>query len=192
MTVGVAIPSFPTRRPLLARALDSVWVQTRPVDAVSVALDHGRQGAPATRNTAWRGLQTEWVAFLDDDDELDDIHIEHLVDHAKATGADLVYPWFTVKGGGVDPFPHHFGRPWDPAHPHQTTVTCLWRRSALEAVGGFPQPEDCEDAEGNRVGEDYMAVLNVNAAGGKIAHLPERTWFWWHHRANTAGLAERR
>lgn len=191
MTVGVAIPSIPTRRPLLGRALDSVWVQTRPVDAVSVVIDHNGTGAAATRNAAWRGLQTEWVAFLDDDDELDDIHIEHLWDVAVEFDADLVYPWFTVSGG-VDPFPHHFGRPWNPANPHQTTVTCLWRRDALEKIDGFPAPADClADGDGNRIGEDYQAVLNLNAMGGRIIHLPERTWTWHHHLQNTSGLPER-
>jgi hypothetical protein len=172
---------------LLARALDSVWVQTRPPDAVSIAIDHGGLGAAATRNEAWQGLRTDWVAFLDDDDELDDIHLEACVTWAEEHDADMVYPWFTVRGG-VDPFPHHFGKPWDPREPHQTTVTCLWRRDALEKIDGFPDPDDSLDGEGNRVGEDYAAVLRLNDLGGRIVHLPERTWWWDHHLSNTSGL----
>lgn len=194
MTVGVAIPSIPPRRALLGRAIDSVLAQNRSADAISVVIDHAGQGAAATRNRAWRGLDTDWVAFLDDDDELEPEHVERLLACATENDADLVYPWFTVVGGD-DPFPDHFGRPWDPANPVHTTITCLWRRDALEKIGGFPPYELTYDYEGHGIGEDFLAVRMLNEAGGRIVHLPERTWRWHHHRhggiGNTMGLPER-
>lgn len=190
MSVGVAIPTIPPRSALLGRALASVYAQTRTPRHLSVACDTHGDGAAATRNRAWRALDTDWVAFLDDDDELYPQHLERLVATACDRDADFVYPWFEVVGG-VDPFPQHFGQPWNPAAPVQTTITGLWRRTALEAVGGFPEPADEVDPLGNRLGEDMLAVLALNRAGGRIVHLPERTWRWHHHASNTSGLPER-
>ncbi len=43
--VTVVIPTIPPRRDLLMRALNSVWNQERPADAVSIAVDHHHEGA---------------------------------------------------------------------------------------------------------------------------------------------------
>jgi hypothetical protein len=191
MTIAVAIPSIPSRPDLLQRALASVATQRRQPDEISVVIDHCRRGAADTRNRAWRNTTAEWVAFLDDDDELGPDHLAWLYDCAVGHDADFVYPWFEVIGG-TDPFPMFFGMPWDPKDPHQTTITGLWRREALESIGGFPEPgATVVDTLGNRVGEDYGAVSRLNAAGGKIVHLPERTWTWHHHQANTSGVPSR-
>ncbi len=188
--ITVAIPTIPPRADLLKRALDSVLAQTAPADAITVVVDTGREGAAVTRNRAWRMARTEYVAFLDDDDELMPHHLARCYETARATDADLVYPWFEVDGG-ADPFPMHFGREWDPTDPRQTTITCLWRRDALEKIDGFPLPGHDIDAQGNRIGEDFIAVCRLNDLGGRIVHLPERTWWWYHHQANTSGLSSR-
>lgn len=189
-TVGVAIPSIPPRSSMLRRALGSCTRQHRMPDALSVVMDVDGHGAAHTRNLAWRALRTDWVAFLDDDDELLPHHLDALLACACAHDADMVFPWFEVQGG-TDPFEGTFGQPWDRDEPRQTTITCLWRREALERIDGFPQPGDDVDHAGNRCGEDYAAVLRLNDAGGRIVHLPERTWIWHHHLANTSGLPER-
>jgi glycosyltransferase involved in cell wall biosynthesis len=194
-TVGLAIPSIPPRGVLLARAMASVGRQELPPDAVAVAVDRRREGAPATRTRAAKMLgDVDWVCLMDDDDELYPQHIRRLVEAAEAEDADLVYPWFDVAGG-TDPFPENFGRPWDPAAPVQTTVTCIWRREALEGVGWFDRGFDPGrvgvDAWGNRAGEEHEAAKRLNAAGGRIGHLPERTWLWHHDSGNTSGRPDR-
>ena len=190
MSIAVAIPSIPTRPDLLARAVRSAANQTMPPVEISVVLDVDRHGAATTRNRAWRATSAEWVAFLDDDDELLPMHLARCYETAVAHDADFVYPWFEVIGG-QDPFPHHFGAPWEPGGPRQTTVTGLWRRSALERIGGFPPPVGDDDPDGNRMGEDFLAVCKLDAAGGRIVHLPERTWLWHHHASNTSGCPDR-
>lgn len=196
MTLGheitVAIPTIPPRTKLLRRAVGSVTRQTLPAAGISIAADLTGAGAGATRNRAWRGATTPWVAFLDDDDELLPHHLEALAAHQADTGADMVYSWFEIIGGS-DPFPDgHFTDPWDPANPRQTTITFLVRRECLEALGGFFEVGEgaADDGLGNRAGEDYDLVLRLNDRY-RISHLAERTWRWHHHDSNTSGLAER-
>jgi glycosyltransferase involved in cell wall biosynthesis len=192
MTIGVAIPSIPPRRDMLLRAVGSVLAQSLPVDQISIVLDTAKRGASFTRNDAWQALDTDYVAFLDDDDEWYPHHLATCLQAIEATGADMVYPWFDVAGG-TDPFPENFGRPFDPTDPCQTTITCLWRRRALRDVGGFIDvpADDDPDQSGHRRGEDMRAVERLVALGGKVVHVPERTWAWHHHLANTSGLPDR-
>lgn len=192
MTIGVAIPTIPPRAAMLQRALASVLGQTLPADQISIAVDNRRRGASFTRNEAWQALDTDCVAFLDDDDEWYPNHLQVCHDALIESGADMVFPWFDVRGG-TDPFPETFGQPFDPANPCQTTITCLWRRQALRDVGGFIDvPADADpDQGGHRRGEDMRAVERLVAQGGKALHVPVRTWAWHHHLANTSGLPER-
>lgn len=186
MTISVCIPSIPPRGHLLPRAIASVAGQTLPADEIIVEVDREGHGAAISRDKALRAATSEWVAFLDDDDELLPQHLEHLLAHAESTGADMVFPWFDVIGG-LDPFPQHFGRTWSLDDPTQTTITMLVRREAALAVGGFEEGEDGIDDEGNKIGEDFRFVVRLARAGYKIEHLAERTWRWHHTGHNLSG-----
>lgn len=195
--VTVVITAIPPRRVQLQRAMASVTAQTLFPDAVALAFDNDKRGAPYCRDAALAQVQTEFVAFLDDDDEFYPKHIEALVRTLNETGADMVYPWFDVQGG-LDPFPQFEGLPWDNAEPHQIPVTFLARTSTMRAVGGFSygwddiDPNDPGvDGYGNRAGEDYALTLRVVESGFRIQHLNERTWRWHHHANNTSGLPSR-
>jgi glycosyltransferase involved in cell wall biosynthesis len=193
--VSVVVPSIPPRAGMLQRALASIWAQEVAPDAVIVTLDTDRRGAPYNRDAGLAKVDTEYVAFLDDDDELYPQHLRLLLAVAAQTGADLVYPWFDVLGG-TDPFAEHFGQPWSNDAPHQVPVTFLARtvavRDALGFSGGWdPAHDPGIDAVGNRAGEDWQLILRLCKANARIVHLPERTWAWHHHGANTSGLPSR-
>lgn len=163
----------------------------------NVHVDTERLGAAANRDLAVGEADTEWLAFLDDDDELLPQHLEHLLKCAKETDADLVFPWFTVVGG-TDPFPQWEGLAWDNDAPRQVPITFLVKTAAYREAGGFSFEWDVSqgtdpgvDSDGNRAGEDYRFALRLVAAGKKIAHLNERTWRWYHNSGNTMGLPSR-
>lgn len=181
--ITVCIPSIPSRSLSLAKAVRSVAQQTMPAAAISINIDIEREGAPASRQRALDRVDTEWVAFLDDDDMFKPIHLEHLYNHAQETGADFVYSWFDLIGG-TDPFPEtHFTNPFNPEDPIETTITTLVRTGLAKEVGF----KALNRGEIN-TGEDRYFTLGVMEAGGLISHLVEKTWFWFHHANNTSGL----
>lgn len=200
-TVTAVVPSIPPRAKMLRRAVASVFTQTRPVDALSVAVDNHREGAAATRDRALRAANTDWVAFIDDDDIWLPHHLETLLDVAENTGADYVFSYFTVVDSAgnltnIDPL-GHFGRPFNPDDPHQTTITTLVRTELAQQVG-FRQPPDGALILGQRYGEDFQFTVECVKAGAKVLHVPQRTWLWNHHGigrpgvpGNTSGCSDR-
>lgn len=192
--ITLVVPSIPPRAEMLQRALASVWAQELAPDAVVVTLDSDRRGAPHNRDAGLAKVDSEWVAFLDDDDELYPQHLRLLHAVAVQSDADLVYPWFDVTGG-TDPFPQFFARPWANDEPHQIPVTFLARTDVIRKAGGFSYGFDeatvGTDPLGNRAGEDWELTLRLCEQGAYIEHLPERTWRWHHHGANTSGMPAR-
>jgi hypothetical protein len=194
--VTVAIPSIPPRVPLLERAVLSVLRQSRPADGISIAVDHHKEGAGPTRQRALNGVPTDWVAFLDDDDEFLPFHLQLLIQHQFETGADYVYSWFKVANGTSvqeeDPIfpPGHYLDPWDNASPRQTTITTLVRTELARSVGFVPPPNG-QTIDGQRYGEDWQFTLGCVAQGAKISHLVEKTWLWHHDSGNTSGRPDR-
>jgi glycosyltransferase involved in cell wall biosynthesis len=186
--VTVVIPTIPPRERLLARAVASVEKQTLKPAHLIVTMDRRRAGAAATRQVGLEAVDTEWVAFLDDDDEMLPGHLEALAGALHYQQADMVFSWYEVVGG-TDPRSEEFGVPWDKRHPRQTTITTLCRTEMARDVGGF-LPEEDEDLlspDRHYAGEDWRFTQRMNEAG-TIYHLPVVTWLWHHHSKNTSGL----
>jgi len=191
--ITVVIPSLPSRAPMLDRALASVKAQTLLPDEVIVEFDDEGLGAAAIRQRGLERVETEWVAFLDDDDEMRPHHLEYLMSYAVAQDADYVFSWYEVVGG-VDPRPSEFGQPWDAENPRQTTITTLVRTALARSVGGFvdaAEDADLTSPDRHYAGEDWRFTKRVNDAGAKIVHVPAKTWIWHHHGRNTSGLPQR-
>ena len=126
-------------------------------------------------------VTTDWVAFLDSDDELKPNHLRACARHATLTGADVMYPWFD----GYDPM-GMFGVPFDPEllrRRNYIPVTVLARTAMVKAVGGFA---DHPDEHGDPC-EDWGLWLKLLDLGAKFSHLPQRTWIW--HPGGTRGRA---
>lgn len=193
--ITVVTPSIPTRSQHLTRAQRSVYRQTLPPAATSVAFDLEGLGAAATRQRALEAARTPWVAFLDDDDAFKPEHLATLYAHAEATGADMVYAWFDMMGG-IDPFPStHQTEEFDPLNPIETTITTLCRRDLAMEVGFRP----LDRGHDTNSGEDYGFILGLVALGAKIRNVNAgrsisqcaHTWYYFYHGENTSGLPTR-
>lgn len=190
--ITVAIASIPPRVGLLQRAVASVLTQTHSAAGLAVAIDYAKQGAPATRQRALDMVDTQWVAFLDDDDEFMPQHLETLWAAAHAHNADYVYSWFETVPNGCDPFPpSHYLDPWRDEAPRQTTITTMVRTELAKQVGFASFSETGELVDGQRWGEDWSFTLGCLEAGAKIHHVVAKTWYWHHDSHNTSGRPER-
>jgi hypothetical protein len=200
--ITVCIPTIAPRRHLLERALFSVLTSiahVRTTCTYIVVEDTGKQGAAATRQDALKQARTKWVAFLDDDDEMDFRHLKVLWETALEWQADYVWSRFRIgyPDGTRMPGPAPLGQgtfeQWNDEQPAQTTVTTFVRRELALDVGGFlQQPLSAEDTiDGQRAGEDWLFTLACREAGATFRHAPEVTWTWHHHQSNTSGLPSR-
>jgi glycosyltransferase involved in cell wall biosynthesis len=178
---------------LALRAVDSVMSQTRPADALSVAMDYGHAGAAATRNRAVTGVRTEWSAFLDSDDYWWPGHLDTLLRAAEESGADVIYPWFEVTGPDpsrcFDPLAQFFGKPFDAdvlRTQNYVPVTVLARTELVLSVGGFQEREGTANPA-----DEHELWLKLLDAGATFHHVPERSWSWWWHQGNTSGSGAR-
>jgi glycosyltransferase involved in cell wall biosynthesis len=161
-------------------------MQSTPASGIIVEVDKYREGAAIVRNRGLLKVTTDWVAFLDSDDQLKANHLETLIQGAQATTADYIYSWYEPVGFGGDPLPH-FGKVFDPENPTQTTITTLVRTELAQEVG-FREVTPGKLIDGQRYGEDFQFTVEVIAKGGKIVHIPQRTWLWNAHGLNTSGL----
>lgn len=191
--ITVVIPSIPSRANMLGRAVASAAHQVLPPERIIVSIDNEQSGAAATRTRGLMQVETEWTAFLDDDDYFLPEHLSKLHERAVADDADMAFSWFTVMGSGRDPFPMNEHKEWTREDPHETTITFLVRTEVAKELGGFILPGDVEDPEGRAIGgEDFNFVIRLADAGHKIVKVHERTWVWVHHRGNTSGLPSNR
>lgn len=189
--ISVVIPTHLARvkNGMTKRAVGSVLGQTRPAAAVIVENDLFGAGASRTRDSGLQKVTTDWVAFLDSDDQFKPEHLDVLFQAAMEQDADYVYSWYEPVGFGSDPLPH-FGKVFNPERPTQTTITTLVRTELAQAVG-FRDVTPGKLIDGERYGEDFQFTVEVIAKGGKIVHVPRRTWLWNYHGLNTSGLPTR-
>ncbi len=197
--VSVIIPVGPGHERYVMDAVDSVAAQTYRQWECIVVNDTGHDlgvrmpgwvsliamsdhGVAAARNAGLRGTTAPYVVFLDADDWLDRDALEHLVETAERNpGHAVVYPDYWLRHGvpaadgrtawtyTPDPLPD-----WDctkGALPGALYgVTAIYRRAAVEAVGGFD-----EAAPGWEDGDLQVALAY---AGYCAARLPRRLYVY--------------
>lgn len=187
MSITVLIATITPRAELLERALASVYAQTLPPDDVIVECDTDRSGAADTRNRMLDRVDTDWVAFLDDDDVLYPDHLKRLARYARLAGVDVAYPGYDCDGG-PDPV-GCFGVPFSADLLRQRNyipVTALARARLVREAGGFqPHPDEYGDPC-----EDWGLWLAMLDRGATFGHLAVKTWRW-HLGDTTKGRPDR-
>lgn len=197
LSVAVVVPTIPGRERQLAAALASVKAQHRQPDQVIVELDTERTGAAATRNRALARVETDLIAWLDDDDLLLRNHLGAL--ERAIEGVDLVYPRPRILGG-ADPTAvcvrGVWSKPWGvrwglPLEWHLRNrgsfipVTHMVRTDVVRRAGGFPEGVTLPD--GRYSGEDERYLIALLDAGARFRHLDAETWVWRVWSGHTAG-----
>ena len=181
ITVLVAAHPNRLRNGMLSRALNSVTAQTLQPASIVVVNDLEQQGAGATRKRLLDLVHTEWIAWLDSDDEWLPEHLEKLMRVAVETDSVYVYSWFH----GGDPL-GHFGIPFRPCTPHHTTMTVLVRTDLAQEVG-FPETSK----EGHFSNEDWAFITGMARLccerNLRMTHLAERTWTYHQGHHNSSG-----
>lgn len=214
--ITVVIPHIEERHDLLERAMNSVERQTFSPDDVLVVTAGPGEDAPSVKQRGLEQVNTEWVAMLDDDDELAPNHLRRLLTVAHDSGADLVYPWFELidaEGNIVDPQPllcpfedpeqgyiSAEGVPWNDTLKHWTMTKwkgnviitgVLMRAGVARKVGGYPQRTDKDWPE--FPWEELGLWRRMLNDGAIFAHSPDRTYRWHRtHGRNTGGRPELR
>lgn len=189
--VSIVIPTHSGRERYLDLAVASAWGQLVRPAAMHVVEDTTHAGAAETRDRGLRMVDTEWTAFLDSDDVLYREHLRVLLAGARIHAADYVYAWYDIIRGdgsqwrGPDILPH-FGKPFDPSRPTQTTITVLVRTELAQSVG-FQAPVPGEMIDGQVAGEDFRFLLGCLEAGARVAHVPRHTWGYRHHGVGSPG-----
>lgn len=188
--VTVAIPTIPPRSNMLNRAVASVMEQLIPPAAISVAVDTEHEGAGPTRTRALQAVQTEWTAFLDDDDWMYPNHLQTLLNVHNESGALVCWSWW--DGNAVwdyeceqqlCPDRCHRHKDFDFEHPHLFGITYMVKTELAQQCK-FPSAED-----GFYGNEDYNFLLQLIQLTNPSdwAHAPRVTWHYSAHGANTSG-----
>jgi hypothetical protein len=180
--ITVLIATHPARQTsgLINRALISVTSQTMQPSAILVCNDLDKQGSGPNRRRLLSLVDTEWIAWLDSDDEWLPEHLEKLYRVAVETDSIYVFSWMH----GNDPL-GHFGLPFNPCSAHHTTMNVLVRTDIAREVG-FQ-----DNQEGRHANEDWGFITGVAALacerGLKMTHLAERTWHYHAGPYNSSG-----
>jgi len=187
--ISVIIPTHPGRSwELLGRAVKSVHDQILQPREVIIPQDVDHEGAGATRSRGLFAANGVYTAFLDSDDEFLPHHLSTL-HSVMSVDPDIImaFTWFEAVGM-PDPL-GHFGLPFDPAHPHHTTVTTMVQTEVAWSVGGFPSGGEGSTAA--CLNDDWIFLLKMCEYAvkynKKIVHIPQRTWRYHGHQGNTSG-----
>lgn len=183
--ITVCIATHPARQTsgLINRALASVAAQTLQPRQILVLNDVDREGVGVIRQRLLDKVTTQWLAWIDSDDEWFPEHLEKLMRVATETDSVWVHSYFQSL---VDPL-GHFGLPFNPCTPHHTTITVLCRTDIAKEVG-FPP----SSRHGGFSNEDWAWITGFAALacerGLKMTHLTERTWNYHMGHGNSCGL----
>jgi hypothetical protein len=185
MGITVITASIPERRRMLAETIESVQIQTSPVDAHLIRVQRPPLGVLSPRHVAMQhnalldAVDTEWVATLNDDDIYHPDHVEKIRPLLEQD-ADVVYSW--TKGE------HDYLRldvsDWTPAQVAARLEEGNFIRAAitvrtelLRRIGGWGG--EYRDGVFSKTGvewEDWDLLIRLARAGARFRCLPLETW----------------
>ena len=143
-------------------------------------------GISSASNAALALADGDFVALLDHDDEITpDALLEVAEELNRHPDADVVYTdedKLDFDGTHIEPF---FKPDWSPEYLKSTMFLghlVVYRRSVLEAVGGFRSAFDGS--------QDYDLALRVTERTGKVHHVPRVLYHWRKIQGSAASSAD--
>lgn len=184
--VTVVIPTVPPRWRLLPCALESVGRQEQHPDAVIIEYDLAHEGPSIVRNRALEKVATEWVAFLDDDDELRPNHLALSLSALVENDADVSYSNYVVGSETISAGAFSLERLRGGNFLAASAIVA--RTESVRKVGGFPVGDDVPMMGPDRVPcEDWGLALRLADAGCRFTWVDEITMSYNLHGLNYAG-----
>lgn len=169
--VTVITPTIDGRFDVLHEAMESVRRQTLVGVQHSILQDTHGDGPARLRNAMLDSCETQYVAFLDDDDLLDPDHLESLLAVLEREEASVAYSFCRVEPAGaiVVPRPSDSRQVWRLMNAGRNVipVTVLAKRSAILAGQGFWAADRYED---------YSLWMRLKTLGHSFARLERETW----------------
>jgi GT2 family glycosyltransferase len=173
-------------------------------------LTEDRSGASKARNTGLAAANAEYVGFVDDDIEVDRWWLHHLTAALTDLQIDCVTSLLLparldtraqrafeeMKGFSRGTKCLRFGSGLRTVNPREALAPgrlgpggcALWRRSAIERLGGF-EPM-LGPGTPSRAGEDLYLFLRLIREGGCVMYAPDAV-AWHDHTAEWADLRSR-
>lgn len=190
--VTVCVPTIPQRKTKLRRALASVSAQSYPVTALSVAWDYAGKGSAPTRNRALDAVQTDWVLFLDDDDQLLPNALATLIKAQGDSQADVIYglPRIVDAQGNIRPRFFEAGGP-------EVFDSELLRTKSYIPVVSLVRTQFAKQArfyyatDTNGSYDDWGFYLNLLDLGARFYHVNQETFIWNIDGGNTSGKPDK-
>lgn len=171
--ISVITPTIPHRMYQLQFAMASVQDQTMLPSDHMIMVDTGYlidepMGPARLRNVALQAAMQPFVAFLDDDDTLDAVHLSVLSHAMLEHDADLAFSFCRFDGPEINPI--FVNQPYDREILREHgifPITVLANRDAILDCDGFREGDQYED----------WSLWNRMADNGcKFVCVPEVTW----------------
>ena len=198
--ISVLVPIYNVEEPWLVLAIDSVLNQSyshwqlcladdastsehvRPLlesyakrdERIQIIYCETNGGISAATNQALAIAQGEFIALLDNDDELAPKALYEVASHIQAhPEADFIYTdedHITPKGKRKNPF---FKPDWSPEYLHACMYTlhlAVYRTSLVRKIGGFRSAYDGA--------QDWDLALRISEHTSQIHHIPKVLYHW--------------
>jgi glycosyltransferase involved in cell wall biosynthesis len=169
VAVTLVTPTISGREPLLIELARDVAAQTKPPKRWLIGFDYECRGPGRIRNLLALTADTEWLAFVDDDDRISPNHLETLVGAARPEDS-VVYTLGEVEG-------RNWQIPHDCTHGlryNTIPMTTLVRSTAFREVEGFDDEHQ----------EDFSLWRRIRQRGGIFHCVHSVTWTYRFHGDN--------